>query len=345
MYDGHPAMEKGAVVCRVAPSFIRVGNFQIFAARKDFDTLKTLTDYTIRHFYSDTNTQGKEKYTAFFQSVVDRTLKMVVEWQRVGFVHGVMNTDNMSILGLTIDYGPYGWLEGYDNSWTPNTTDRQNKRYRYGQQPAVAHWNLYQLANALYPLIGEAEPLEKTLEAYKTNFLEAHSLMMASKLGIEKLDENDYELLASLDENLELIETDMTIFFRQLSELTKANTAKECFSLLRIAFYDETQLTQEILKKWYNWLDNYLKILQRDQRPDVVRQQSMKEVNPKYVLRNYMAQMAIDNADDGDYCLIEELYQLLKRPYDEQPKLQKWYAKRPEWARHKVGCSMLSCSS
>jgi uncharacterized protein YdiU (UPF0061 family) len=137
----------------------------------------------------------------------------------------------------------------------------------------------------------------------------------------------------------------MTIFFRQLSELTKANTAKECFSLLRIAFYDETQLTQEILKKWYNWLDNYLKILQRDQRPDVVRQQSMKEVNPKYVLRNYMAQMAIDNADDGDYSLIEELYQLLKRPYDEQPKLQKWYAKRPEWARHKVGCSMLSCSS
>ena len=345
MYDGHPAMEKGAVVCRVAPSFIRFGNFQIFAARKDFDTLKTLTDYTIRHFYSDTNTQGKEKYTAFFQSVVDRTLKMVVEWQRVGFVHGVMNTDNMSILGLTIDYGPYGWLEGYDNSWTPNTTDRQNKRYRYGQQPAVAHWNLYQLANALYPLIGEAEPLEKTLEVYKTNFLEAHSLMMASKLGIEKLDENDYEFLASLDENLELIETDMTIFFRQLSELTKANTAKECFSLLRIAFYDETQLTQEILKKWYNWLDNYLKILQRDQRPDEVRQQSMKQVNPKYVLRNYMAQMAIDNADDGDYSLIEELYQLLKRPYDEQPKLQKWYAKRPEWARHKVGCSMLSCSS
>ena len=160
LYDGNPEYEKGAVVCRVSPSFIRFGNFQIFAARKDVDNLRKLTDYTIKHFFPEIKTEGKQKYLDFFQTVLERTLEMVVEWQRVGFVHGVMNTDNMSILGLTIDYGPYGWLEGYEPGWTPNTTDREGRRYRYAYQPKIAYWNLMQLGNALYPLIEEVEPLE-----------------------------------------------------------------------------------------------------------------------------------------------------------------------------------------
>ena len=158
MYDGNADYEKGAIVCRVAPSFIRFGNFQIFASRKDFETMKQLTDFTIRHFFPGIESGTKEGYIEFFKQVAERTLDMIVHWQRVGFVHGVMNTDNMSILGLTIDYGPYGWLEGYEPDWTPNTTDSQSRRYRFGQQPSVALWNLFQLANALYPLVEEPEP-------------------------------------------------------------------------------------------------------------------------------------------------------------------------------------------
>ena len=131
LYNGNPEYEKGAVICRVAPSFLRFGNFEIFSARQDKKTLKTLTDYTLRHFFPHLKEGSKEAYLQFFREVTNNTLEMIIHWQRVGFVHGVMNTDNMSILGLTIDYGPYGWLEGYEEGWTPNTTDRQHKRYRY----------------------------------------------------------------------------------------------------------------------------------------------------------------------------------------------------------------------
>ena len=170
LYDGNPAYEKGAIVSRVSPSFLRFGNFEIFAARNDKKNLKILTDYTIKHHFPQLGEPSKETYIQFFKEVTKRTLKMIIHWQRVGFVHGVMNTDNMSILGLTIDYGPYGWLEGFDFGWTPNTTDVQNKRYRYGNQPNIGLWNLYKLANALYPIIEEAEPLENILNQFKVNF-------------------------------------------------------------------------------------------------------------------------------------------------------------------------------
>ena len=174
LYDGNADYEKGAVVCRVSPSFIRFGNFQILAARKDLKTLTALTDYTIRHFFPTIKSTGKESYIEFFNEVVNRTLKMIVHWQRVGFVHGVMNTDNLSILGLTIDYGPYGWLEGYDLDWTPNTTDREQKRYRFGNQPRVALWNLMQLANAIYPLVNEAPPFQNALDHFQEKYDEKY---------------------------------------------------------------------------------------------------------------------------------------------------------------------------
>ena len=143
MYDGNSAYEKGAIVCRTGESFLRFGSYQIFSARQDEETLNTLVDYTIKHHFSHLGKPSKKTYIQFFKEVTERTLDMIIHWQRVGFVHGVMNTDNLSILGLTIDYGPYGWLEGYDYGWTPNTTDRQHKRYRYGNQPNIGLWNLY----------------------------------------------------------------------------------------------------------------------------------------------------------------------------------------------------------
>lgn len=345
MYDGNPEYEKGAVVCRVAESFIRFGNFQILASRKDLKNLKLLADYTIKYFYPEINSEGKEKYVTFFNAVLDHTLEMIIHWQRVGFVHGVMNTDNMSILGQTIDYGPYGWLEDYDKEWTPNTTDRQNRRYRFGNQPAIAQWNLYQLANSLFPLIGDAKPLEDALQRYVEAFTQKHTQMMSAKLGFNQQEPNDHTLITSLEEILSLTETDMTIFFRLLSSINKNDTSENALIKLNDAFYHLDTLKNSYSEQWKKWLSLYIDRINIENKTDEQRKESMNNVNPKYVLRNYMAQLAIDAADRADYSVIEELYELLKLPYKEQPQFEKWFAKRPDWARHKVGCSMLSCSS
>ena len=344
LYNGNPAYEKGAIVSRVAKTFLRFGNFELFTARNDLKNLKTLTDYTIKNHFSRLGNPCKEVYLKFFQEVTNKTLEMIIHWQRVGFVHGVMNTDNMSILGLTIDYGPYGWLEGFDLGWTPNTTDKQHKRYRYGNQPNIGLWNLYQLANALYPLIDEAAPLEKILEGYKSSFAQKSLETMRAKLGLFLAEKTDINLIQSLEDNLQVIEIDMTIFFRLLSSFKKEQPEKG-IELIQDAFYTPDKLVGEILNDWKHWFVSYAKRLEKENISYEEREQRMKTTNPKYVLRNYMAQLAIDKADKGDISLVKEIYELLKKPYSEQPKFEHWFAKRPEWARHKVGCSMLSCSS
>jgi uncharacterized protein YdiU (UPF0061 family) len=344
MYDGNSAYEKGAIVCRTGESFLRFGSYQIFSARQDEETLNTLVDYTIKHHFSHLGKPSKKTYIQFFKEVTERTLDMIIHWQRVGFVHGVMNTDNLSILGLTIDYGPYGWLEGYDYGWTPNTTDRQHKRYRYGNQPNIGLWNLLQLANAIYPLIEESEPLEAILNEYKTDFDERRLSMMRSKLGLQIEDEKDQSLIQDLEDILHQTETDMTIFFRNLSNFKKENPS-ESLRVINDAFYKLDEVVGNIKKRWDVWFKNYGNRLKKETFSNEERKDEMNAVNPKYVLRNYMAHLAIDDADKGDYKLINELFNLLKKPYDEQLEHEKWFAKRPEWARDKVGCSMLSCSS
>ena len=345
LYNGNPAYEKGAIVCRVAPSFIRFGSFELLASQNDIVNLKLLTDFTIKNHFPAITSEGAEKYLAFFQEVTQTTLNMIVHWQRVGFVHGVMNTDNMSIHGITIDYGPYGWLEDYNAGWTPNTTDRQHKRYRFGNQPEIALWNLYQLANALYPLINNAKPLEAILEAFSTNYEKAYMNMMLDKLGLHVKRESDVLLVGALVELLERVETDMTIFFRNLSSVIKADTTEIAFNTIKEAFYNELDLDDNGLKDWHNWLQQYTNRIKEETLSDMEKKVLMDQVNPKYVLRNYMAQLCIDDADKGDYALLKELFEMLKDPYDEQPNFKKWFAKRPDWARDKVGCSMLSCSS
>ncbi len=344
MYNGNSAYEKGAIVCRVAPSFIRFGNFEILASRKDETTLKALLDYTIQNFYPDLGGPSKEVYLAFFKEVVQRTINMTLHWQRVGFVHGVMNTDNFSILGLTIDYGPYGWLEGYDPDWTPNTTDRQNRRYRFGNQINIAYWNLVQLGNALMPIIQDAAPLETILQNSQKEFGPTYFQMMRHKLGLIKELPEDVALITSLLEKLSLSETDMTIFFRNLNKVKKEAT-KNILDPIETAFYDLDAVKENHWEDWTTWMQSYLTRLQVEVLSDEDRIIKMNQHNPKYVLRNYMAQLAIDAADKGDYQLIEDFLTLLRQPYSEQPAMEQWFAKRPEWARHKVGCSMLSCSS
>jgi uncharacterized protein YdiU (UPF0061 family) len=340
------------VVCRVSPSFTRFGSFQIFAARGEMNLLKQLADHTIRTDFPHLGEPSPDVYLQWFAEVCRRTADMIVHWMRVGFVHGVMNTDNMSILGLTIDYGPYGWLENYDPDWTPNTTDAAGRRYRFGHQAAIAQWNLAQLANAIYPLIGQAKPLQAVLDDYVRIYQDGWRQMMAHKLGLEAYDPaTDEALISELLTILPLVETDMTIFFRRLARLdgddsSLAAAADEALMApLMDAYYVPDQLTADLRRRTVNWLRRYLERAGRDNVSQQTRRRRMNAVNPKYVLRNYMAQMAIDKAEKDDFSLIHELLDLLRRPYDDQPEKEAFAAKRPDWARHRPGCSMLSCSS
>lgn len=349
-YDGNPTLEPGAVVCRVAPSFLRFGNFEILSSRGDTDTLRALLDYTLRTDFPHLGSPSQEVYLQWFEEVCSKTAEMVVHWQRVGFVHGVMNTDNMSVLGLTIDYGPYGWLDDYDSDWTPNTTDASGRRYRFGSQGQVAQWNLFMLAQAIYPLIDEPEPLQKALDSFARQYTSGWNAMMANKLGLsEYRPAGDDELIAELLNVLALLETDMTIFYRRLTNISSATSPdasdSELIFPLQDAYYDPAQLDIEVSKKIAGWLRKYIHRLRKDAMDNTQRVQQMNSVNPKYVLRNYLAQLAIDKAHEGDYSMINELLELLRNPYAEQPANERFAEKRPDWARDRAGCSMLSCSS
>ena len=252
---------------------------------------------------------------------------------RVGFVHGVMNTDNMSIHGLTIDYGPYGWLEDFNPGWTPNTTDAGNKRYRFGHQAQIGAWNYARLLDSMAPLMEEPEKLYEALEFYYEAYQKHNRGMWVEKLGLEEFNAGDNELVTELTSILQRVETDMTIFFRLLSEIKEPN-----IDHLRFAFYAEDAIPAH---EWNDWLNKWWSRVSG--KPS---QEKMRRVNPKYVLRNWMAQLAIDAAEKEDYSVAIELYELMKSPYDDQPEYDdKWFKKRPEWARNRVGCSMLSCSS
>ncbi|MBN8675013.1 YdiU family protein [Lacibacter sp. MH-610] len=340
LYNGNAAYEKGAIVCRVAPSFIRFGNFQILAAHKELENLKKLTDYTITQFLPHLGSPGKKTYLKFLKEVAERTMDMVLDWERVGFVHGVMNTDNMSVLGLTIDYGPYGWLEDYDPNWTPNTTDAGRGRYRFGNQGQIALWNLYQFANALVPLINDVDAMEQLLLAAEVRYEEMRLSMKLAKLGLSAGIEKAESFIQELERLLHKSEMDMTLFFRNLSSYDGIVSDAYIKSLAVMSYADDFSRFEKDWKKWFTMYSLYI-----SKEDNSNRKEMMNSVNPKYVLRNYMAQLAIDAADNGDYSVVDELFQLLKKPYDEQPENEKWFAKRPDWAKHKVGCSQLSCSS
>lgn len=344
-YDGHPAPEPGAIVCRVAPSFTRFGSFEIFASRGEIDVLRQLADYTIRNDFPHLGEPSKETYVAWFEEICRTTAELIVHWMRVGFVHGVMNTDNMSILGLTIDYGPYGWLDNFDPDWTPNTTDAAGRRYRFGNQSQIALWNLVQLANAIHPLVDDVPALQTALDVYPKTFNEEWPKMMANKLGLESYrGASDDERFTELQSLLRLVETDMTIFYRRLA-LVRDDEPLKPLKPLMDAFYAPDALTDEHRQRWNRWLQDYRARLSEDATSDAVRRERMDAVNPKYVFRNYMAQLATDQAETGDFSRVEELLDVLRRPYDEQPEKEEHAQKRPEWARDRPGCSMLSCSS
>ena len=366
MYDGNAKPELGAVVCRVSTSFMRFGSFQLPAMRRDLELLTQMVNYSItQDFPSLINDDGnidKAAYLAWFDQICDSTSDLITHWMRVGFVHGVMNTDNLSIIGETIDFGPYGWIDNFDVNWTPNTTDSQHRRYRFGAQGDVSLWNLCQLANAIIPLIGSSEELQTKLDTYSKVYEFKWHQMMISKLGLssdatlQTIDQNEILLFKNLEILLSEIETDMTIFYRLLaslhlkSEVKKDSTSTEFTSEQLVnhfmpCYYEHEQITESYSKNLFTWITQYKERFEAETYNDIVRTSNMNKVNPKYVLRNYLSQQAIEKAEKGDFSEIKLLHELLKKPYEEQPEFEIYANKRPEWAKTKVGCSMLSCSS
>lgn len=343
-YDGHPRPEPGAIVCRVAPSFVRFGNFQIHAAHGESEALKGLADYVIREHFPALGEPSREVYARWYHEICRRTAALMADWMRVGFVHGVMNTDNLSILGLTIDYGPYGWLEGYDPQWTPNTTDAHGRRYCYGNQPDIALWNLARLAEALIPLV-ERAALEQGLEHYASTFQASWQEALARKLGLASLRDGDAELAAGLFTLLQETETDFTLFFRNLAAVTLEPAAEDARLVepLLPAFYAELEPAQHA--RAATWLRRYTARVRQEGAPLERRAARMNAANPKYVFRNYLAQQAIDALERGDPSMLERLMRVLRAPYEEQPGEAALALRRPEWARNRPGCSALSCSS
>lgn len=362
-YDGNAKEEPGAIVCRVAPSFLRFGSYQIHASRgkEDLEIVRALADYAIRHHFPHIENMNKSeslsfstgdedhsvvdltsnKYAAWTVEIAERTASMIASWQGVGFTHGVMNTDNMSILGLTIDYGPFGFLDAFDPSFTPNTTDLPGRRYCFANQPDIGLWNIAQFTATLSTakLINDKEA-DYAMERYGNKFMDEYQAMMTRKLGLPKYNK---QLINKLLNNMAVDKVDYTNFFRLLSNV-KADPKipeDELLVPLKAVLLD---IGQERKVAWISWVQSYVHELAASGISDEQRKAQMDSVNPKYVLRNYLCQTAIDAAEQGDYREVRRLLKLMERPYDEQPGMEKYARLPPAWA-YRPGVCMLSCSS
>jgi uncharacterized protein YdiU (UPF0061 family) len=351
-YDGNPMEEPGAIVCRVAPSFIRFGSFEIHASLGETDLLAKLLKTIVADHYPEIPSEDPDLAGLFLDAIAERTGKLIAHWMRVGFVHGVMNTDNLSALGLTIDYGPYGWLDAYDPNWTPNTTDFQNRRYRYANQPSIGMWNLARLAEALEDLLPGPERAKESLKRYQDAFSSSYSEMLEGKFGLPSLDETrNEELVREAFRLLQLHETDFTLFFRSLSAWKPLATENESeritrfLGLIQDAFYSPESISTDLLEQWSKWGLLYSSAIRTDGRDPVEREKEMKRVNPRFILRNYLSQEAIQAAEKGNLDPLKRLQRVLLSPYSDDEEMDGLIGKRPEWAKDSPGCSTLSCSS
>ena len=321
-------IESAAVLARLSPSHVRFGSFEVFFYRDQHEQITTLADYVIaRHFPHLID--DADKYQLFLNEVTQRTAKLMAQWQAVGFSHGVMNTDNMSILGLTFDYGPFGFMESYDPGYICNHSDPRG-RYAYDQQPQIGLWNLACLAQALSPLIPPKQA-HAVLDGYAPAYRQHYAELMAAKLGLSKYFDEDVHLTGSLLQMMHNSGLDYTNLFRSLGNFISAADATN--DLLRDQFIDRAAFDA--------WADTYRARLQHQPGSDSQRKARMDAVNPKYILRNYLAQNAIEKAEKHrDYTEIDLLLKLLEKPFDEQPGMESYAATPPEWAQQiEVSCS------
>jgi uncharacterized protein YdiU (UPF0061 family) len=322
------SLETAAVVTRMAPSFVRFGSFEHWYYRDRQDELRRLADYVIDGFYPELRGAGNP-YRELLAEVTRRTARMIAHWQSVGFMHGVMNTDNMSILGLTLDYGPFGFMEAFDVNHICNHTD-QGGRYSYANQVAIGHWNCYALGNALLPLIGEVDDAQQALDVYMPEFERKLDELLHAKLGLAQTHEGDRALFDGLFTIMQASHVDFTLLFRRLADLKIDEPGFDAG--VRDLFIDRASFDE--------WAVRYRERLRLENSSDESRRAAMNRVNPKYVLRNYLAQQAIERAQNGDYSEVSKLLAILEQPFDEQPEHDIYATLPPDWAAHlEVSCS------
>ena len=321
-------IETAAVCTRMAPSFVRFGSFEHWFYRDHPQELKTLADYVIKGFYPELADQPKP-YKALLAEVTRRTAHMIAHWQAVGFMHGVMNTDNMSILGLTLDYGPFGFMEAFDAQHICNHTD-QGGRYSYANQPQVGNWNCFALGQALLPLIGSVEDAQEALGVYQPAFAAKIDELLHAKLGLAVTIDEDRALFESMFALMSAHRVDFTQFFRKLGMLQVDQP--ELDAPVRDLFIDRAAFD--------TWATTYRARLRLEHRGDIERRRAMDRANPKYVLRNYLAQVAIQKAQEKDFSEVAKLLSILEHPFDEQHEYDAYAALPPDWASHlEVSCS------
>lgn len=327
-------IESAAVLVRIAPSHVRFGSFEVFYYRDQYDNLRQLADYLLQHHFSSL-ADSSQPYLAMFSQVVKATASLIAQWQLVGFSHGVMNTDNMSMLGLTLDYGPFGFLDTYDENFICNHSDHEG-RYAFSKQPSIGQWNLTCLAQAMLPLfsddVHEAVELAQTaLSGYEKAFMQTYTRGFRAKLGLKDDNPEDHALVTDLLQRMQDNNVDYSRFFRALSGFEVANQGKGCRAADE--FVDRQAFRQ--------WATEYAQRLQQEQSKDDVRRDEMNKTNPKYILRNYLLQNAIEKAEGKDYSEIDRLLHVLRQPFDEQEEYQGYAALPPDWAKGIV----VSCSS
>lgn len=320
--------ETTAVVTRMAPTFIRFGSFEHWYYADKQDLLKQLADYVIDRFYPELR-DSDQPYQALLTEVTRRTARMIAQWQGVGFMHGVMNTDNMSILGQTLDYGPFGFMEAYDVNHICNHTDRQG-RYTYAMQPRIGHWNCYALGQALLPLLNKEDDVHDALAVYEPEYVAKMNEVMHAKLGLMAEQEDDAALFDGLAAIMQKSHADFTLFFRHLCDFRKDDPGTD--APLRDLFIDRAAFDA--------WAVKYRARLGSENSNDEVRRSAMRAVNPKYVLRNYLAQTAIEKAQKKDFSEVSKLLDILEKPFDDQPEHESYASLPPDWASHlEVSCS------
>jgi hypothetical protein len=332
-------VETGAMLLRMAPSHVRFGTFEVFYYRRLLDHLKVLADYVIANHYSHL-ADDADKYVRFFAEVVERTARLIAQWQAVGWAHGVMNTDNMSIHGITLDYGPFGFMDDYDPGFICNHSDH-NGRYAFNQQPYIGLWNLSCLAQTLLPL-ARKEELKAALDRY-THICEGqYTELMRAKLGFVEAKEEDGSLIQDLLALMQQSRVDYTSFFRALGgfatlsltlPLQGGGEGEGSPGCLRDFFLDRSAFDA--------WAMRYAARLREESGQDAERRQRMNRVNPKYVLRNYLVQIAIEKAQQKDFSEIDRLLTLLHDPFTDRPGMDAYAAPPPNWGKHLV----VSCSS
>ncbi len=324
-------VETAAVVARVAPSFVRFGHFEHFSANGQIEELRSLADHVIEaHFPALQDLHGAARYTALLREVTQRTAALMAQWQAVGFCHGVMNTDNMSVLGLTLDYGPFQYLDGFDADHICNHSDTQG-RYAYARQPQIAYWNLFCLGQALMPLIEAQAPALAALESYKVSFPAAMDQRMRDKLGLSGAHEGDRPLVEDLLQAMQQDRVDYTVFWRRLSVAVRESAhMTHAFEPVRDLF-----LHREVFDVWCARYLDRLGTVNRQVMGD-----AMLRTNPKYILRNHLGEMAIRQAKQGNFAMVQDLLQVLHTPFDEHTNYEAWAGLAPEWASSiEISCS------